>query len=208
MRGDRVAGILLAAGAATRFGADKLSADVGGRTLLQRSAAEMLAAGLDPVLAVVRPGAAPPVPDRVTPVANGRWRVGIATSIQTGLTALGDEPSIRAAVIAPADQPWCRSDVYRRLLDAFRASGRDVVVAAFDGAMRNPVLLARAQWSLADEIDGDVGLSAVVRTISPLAVECSDIGSVDDIDTPADLVRARRMAVGPSDGPDTDMVAR
>ena len=198
----------MAAGAATRFGADKLSADVGGRTLLQRSAAEMLAAGLDPVLAVVRPGAAPPVPGQVTTVANGRWRDGIASSIQTGLTALAGEPSIRAAVVAPADQPWCRSDVYRRLLVAFRASGPDVIVAAFDGAMRNPVLLARARWSLADQIDGDVGLSWVVRAMSPLTVECSDIGSVDDIDTPADLARARRTAVDPFDGPGADMVAR
>jgi CTP:molybdopterin cytidylyltransferase MocA len=208
MPGERVAGILLAAGAATRFGADKLSADVGGRTLLQRSAAEMLAAGLDPVLVVVRPGAAPPLPSQVTTVANTRWREGISASIQAGVTALADAPSIRAAVLAPADQPWCRSDVYRRLIDALRASGRDVIVAAFDGAMRNPVLLARAQWSLADEIDGDVGLSAVVRTMSPLTVECSDIGSVDDIDTPADLVRARRTAVDPFDGPGADMVAR
>lgn len=208
MRGERVAGILLAAGGAARFGADKLAIDLGGRTLLQRSAAEMLAAGLDPVLAVVRPGAALPVPAQVVTVANYRWHDGIATSIQTGFDALGEQPSVRAAVVAPADQPWCRAEVYRRLLDAFQSSGRDLIVAAFDGAMRNPVLLARAQWSLADEIDGDVGLSAVVRTMSPLAVECSDIGSVDDIDTPADLVRARRTAVDSFDGPDTDMVAR
>lgn len=192
MLDDRVAGILLAAGGATRFGSDKLAADLGGRTLLQWSATAMLDAGLDPVLAVIQPGVAHTVPERVTPVVNDRWRGGIATSVQTGLAALDSEPAVCAAVIAPADQPWCRAQVYRRLLDAFRCSGRGVVVATFDGAMRNPVLLARSKWPLAELITGDNGLSAVVRGLKPLTVECADVGSVIDIDTPADLARARR----------------
>jgi len=191
MPDDRVAGILLAAGGATRFGSDKLAAHWEGRTLLQWSATAMLDACLDPVLAVVQPGLAPPVPERVTAVVNERWRRGIATSVHAGLAALGHDPGVCAAVIAPADQPWCRADVYRRLLESFRSSGRCVVVATFDGAMRNPVLLARNQWTLADRIEGDTGLSAVVRGLRPLAVECGDVGSVVDVDTPADLARGR-----------------
>jgi len=198
MPGDRVAGILLAAGGATRFGSDKLAADLGGRTLLQWSATAMLDAGLDPVLAVVRPGIAPPLPPRVTPVLNEQWHDGIATSVRAGLAALRSEKAVGAAVVAPADQPWCGSEVYRRLLDAFRASDRKVVIATFDGAMRNPVLLARGQWMLADQITGDIGLSALVRGLGPLAVECGDVGSVVDVDTPADLARAR--AVQPRTG--------
>jgi CTP:molybdopterin cytidylyltransferase MocA len=190
MPDDHVAGILLAAGGATRFGSDKLAADWGGRTLLQFSATAMLDAGLDPVLAVIQPGIAPAVPEGVTTVVNERWRDGIATSVQTGLAALGREMMVGAAVIAPADQPWCRAEVYRRLLDSFRSSDRNVLIATFDGAMRNPVLLARGQWRLAEQIGGDTGLSAVVRGLRPLEVECGDVGSVADVDIPADLARA------------------
>ena len=199
MPADRVAGILLAAGGATRFGSDKLAADWEGRTLLQWSATAMLDAGLDPVLAVIQPGPAPSVPGRVTPVINEQWRVGIATSVRTGLAALGDELSVCAAVIAPADQPWCGPDVYRRLLACFQSSDRKIVVATFDGAMRNPVLLARSQWALAAKIEGDTGLSAVVRELRPLAVECGDLGSILDIDTPADLARAAAEPPRPGD---------
>ncbi len=188
---DPVAGILLAAGAASRFGADKLAADWGGRSLLEHAAEAMLAAGLAPVLAVVRHGSDAPLPEGVRAVANSRWRDGMATSVQAGLGALDGDPEVSAAVIAPADQPWCGSEVYRRLVDAFRTSGAGVVVAAFDGAMRNPVLLARQQWRLADRIAGDSGLAAVVRARSPVTVECADAGSVADIDTVADLERAR-----------------
>lgn len=198
MPGDRIAGVLLAAGGATRFGSDKLAADWEGRTLLQWSVNAMVEAGLDPVLAVVRPGIAPPLLPRVTAVLNEQWHDGIATSVRAGLAALRSETAVGAAVVAPADQPWCGPEVYRRLLDAFRASGRSVVIATFDGAMRNPVLLARGQWTLADQITGDIGLSAVVRGLRPLAVECGDVGSAVDVDTPADLARAR--AVPPTTG--------
>jgi CTP:molybdopterin cytidylyltransferase MocA len=195
MPGDRVAGVLLAAGAATRFGADKLAADWNGRTVLQWSTTAMLDAGLDPVLVVVQPGDARPLPERVRTVANHRWSAGISTSVQTGLAALAGDAGVCAALIAPADQPQCGAPVYRRLLDAFRECGRGVVVATFAGAVRNPVLLARGQWRLAEEIHGDIGLSAVVQRHRPLEVECADIGSVADIDTPDDLARLRRSEV-------------
>lgn len=191
MSGERIAAVLLAAGGAARFGANKLAADWGGRTLLETSAWAMLDAGLDPVVAVVQPGVAPTFPDCVRAVVNHHWRAGIATSVRAGLAALAGEPTVGAAVIAPADQPWCGPEVYRRLMDSFRSSGRSILVATFGGAVRNPVLLARDQWPLADRIEGDTGLSAVVRRRTSLTVECGDVGSVADIDTPADLARAR-----------------
>lgn len=191
MPGDRVAGILLAAGGSTRFGSDKLAADWGGQTLLQRSATAMRDAGLGPVLAVIQPGSARPLPAWVTPVVNPQWRGGMSTSVRTGLSALGSDLTVCAALIAPADQPCCGPDVYRRLLDSYRSAERSIAVATFGGALRNPVLLARSQWSLAERIEGDTGLSAVVRGLTPLEVECGDIGSVIDIDTPADLSGVR-----------------
>jgi len=48
--------LLLAAGAARRFGSDKLTADLGGEPLVVRAARNLLAAGL-PVLCVVRDAA-------------------------------------------------------------------------------------------------------------------------------------------------------
>ncbi|MBU3749501.1 MAG: nucleotidyltransferase family protein [Mycobacterium sp.] len=190
MPAERIGGVLLAAGAGKRFGADKLAAELHGETLLQRAAAGMLDAGLDPVIAVVAPGAARPVPDRVTAVVNERAGDGIAGSVAAGLNALHTTPGVVAAVVAPADQPWCGAAVYRRLVAAHQRTGRAVIVATFSGALRNPVLLAREHWRLSEGLTGDVGLSAVVRTLSPLRVECADIGSVADVDTPADLAEA------------------
>lgn len=189
MPGERIAGVLLAAGAGVRFGGDKLAAEWRGQTLLQGACTAMLDAGLEPVLAVIQPGVERPLPTGVTPVCNDVWHTGMASSVRAGLAALRDNPDVRAAVIAPADQPWCGAPVYRRVVDAYLGSGHEVVVAGFDGAMRNPVLLARTQWDLAERIGGDVGLSAVVRSLPPLTVECADVGSITDIDSPVDLER-------------------
>lgn len=193
MTGNAIAGVLLAAGAGSRFGSDKLGATLNGETLLRHSALAMLDAGLAPVLAVRRPGSAQPLPEPVEPVINHRWRSGMASSVQAGLAALARRTQVRGAVIAPADQPRCGSAVYLRLVETFRNTGHAIVVAAFNGEMRNPVLLARDQWGLAEAIDGDTGLSAVVRSLEPMTVECADIGSVDDVDTVADLAKMRRV---------------
>lgn len=192
MLADGVAGILLAAGGSTRFGGDKLSADLFGRTVLQRSVSAMLDAGLAPVVVVVQPDAGVQLPEGAVAIGNPHWLSGIASSIQAGIRAARADDSADAVVVAPADQPRCGPAVYRRLLDAYRADGTRPVVAAYDGALRNPVLLPRDRWRIVDDLRGDSGLSQVVRDSAALALECADVGSVDDVDTPEDLARVRR----------------
>jgi CTP:molybdopterin cytidylyltransferase MocA len=69
-------------------------------------------------------------------------------------------------------------------------------VATYGGAPRNPVLLPAATWAqVAASAVGDQGARAWLRAhpgqISEVA--CDDVGSADDIDTPADL---RRFTTG------------
>ncbi len=142
MPAERIGGVLLAAGAGTRYGADKLAVVLNGETMLWLAAAAMLGAGLDPVVAVVAAGSDRPVPDRVRTVVNERSLEGIATSVRAGLTALRNTPEIAAAVIAPADQPWCGEPVYRRIVDTYRHPRRRRLFrgcagpVAADGGMR------------------------------------------------------------------------
>src|SRR3989440_11040852 len=51
--GERVAGVVLAAGLSSRMGENKMLIEVGGRTLVRRAVETALSAGLDPVLVVV-----------------------------------------------------------------------------------------------------------------------------------------------------------
>jgi nicotine blue oxidoreductase len=188
----RVAGILLAAGGGSRLGRPKALVEFGGQTLAARGVDLLRAGGADPIVVVT--GAAPVGLPGVRIVHNPDWRTGMGSSLITGLSALRETPpdSCRAAVIALADQPLVGAESVRRLIAA-HASGATVVVAAYDGRPRNPVLIDRTHW---DEVlattTGDAGARPFLRGHPELvvAVECADTGRPDDIDTPEDLSRA------------------
>jgi CTP:molybdopterin cytidylyltransferase MocA len=185
---------LLAAGDGSRLGQPKALIELAGQSLASRGAAILREGGADPVL-VVTGAAAVSVPDAVV-VPNPRWRTGMGSSMAAGLRAVPDDCA--AAVLALADQPLVGPAAVQRLISTF-AGGASVVVAAYDGQPRNPVLLAREHWAQAIELAaGDVGARPFLRAHPGLVtlVECGDTGQPDDIDTPDDLERIGRLIAG------------
>jgi CTP:molybdopterin cytidylyltransferase MocA len=184
---NRVAGVLLAAGEGKRLGTPKALVELGGRRLVDRGADLLRDSGTAPVVVVT--GAAPVTVPDVVLVPNPDWRTGMGSSLAVGLRALPGECT--AAVIALVDQPLIGAGVVRRLVAAHQA-GAELVVAAYHGRPRNPVLLARRHWTgVIAAADGDTGARPYLRANPALVtlVECADIGSPDDVDTPEDLAR-------------------
>jgi CTP:molybdopterin cytidylyltransferase MocA len=182
-----VAGILLAAGAGSRLGRPKALIAIGGLSLAARGVALLRDGGADPVI-VVTGAAAVDLPGVII-VHNPRWATGMGSSLAAGLATVPDDRD--AVVVALADQPLVGAQAVRRLIAAYRA-GASVVVAAYDGRPRNPVLLGREHWAeVTRRAVGDAGARAFLRARTDLVtlVECGDTGSPDDIDTSADLDR-------------------
>jgi nicotine blue oxidoreductase len=193
--GNRVAGVLLAAGEGKRLGRPKALVELGGRRLVDRGADLLREGGTAPVLVVT--GAVPVTVPGVTVVPNPDWRTGMGSSLAAGLRALPGDCA--AAVIALVDQPLIGPEVVRRLLAAHRA-GAELAVAA-DGGARNPVLLARGHWAgVLAAAEGDAGARPYLRAHPRLVtlVECADIGRPDDVDTPEDLARVGALLAGPA----------
>jgi CTP:molybdopterin cytidylyltransferase MocA len=204
-----VAGVLLAAGEGSRFGQPKALVELNGQTLAERGVGLLRAGGADPILVVS--GAVPLELDGTLTVDNPQWRTGMGSSLRAALQALtearrgpdiGPEmgPDIGAVVVALADQPLVGAEAVARLLAAYRG-GASVVVAAYDGQPRNPVLLAREHWpEVIATATGDQGARTFLRTRPELVtlVECSDTGRPDDIDTPADLARITANPTNPA----------
>jgi CTP:molybdopterin cytidylyltransferase MocA len=192
-----VAGILLAAGEGSRLGQPKALVDVAGQPLVTRGVELLRAGGAAPVIVVT--GAAAVDLSGVITVHNPRWRTGMGSSLAAGLATVPD--SCTAAVIALVDQPLVGTESVSRLIAAHRA-GAGVVVAAYSGRPRNPVLLARQHWPEVIELaTGDSGARQFLRARPDLVtlVECGDTGRPDDIDTPADLTRIARQVAGEAD---------
>ncbi|HEU5419978.1 MAG TPA: nucleotidyltransferase family protein [Streptosporangiaceae bacterium] len=190
-----VAGILLAAGEGSRLGRPKALVDVAGQPLAARGVELLRAGGAAPVIVVT--GAADVDLAGVITVHNPRWRTGMGSSLAAGLATVPD--SCTAAVIALVDQPLVGAESVSRLIAAHRG-GAGVVVAAYSGQPRNPVLLGRQHWAEVTELAvGDAGARRFLRAHPDLVtlVECGDTGRPDDIDTRADLTRiARQLTEG------------
>src|SRR5215813_7224347 len=186
-RPDAVAGILLAAGSGSRLGRPKAAVEIDGETLASRGIAVLRAGGAEPAV-LVTGAVAVTVPGALA-VHNPDWATGMGSSLVAGLSAV--PAGCGAAVIALADQPLVGPDAVARLIAAWR-DGASVAVAAYDGAPRNPVLIARAHWPAVIALaTGDAGARPFLRAHTELVtlVECGDTGQPDDIDTPADLDR-------------------
>ncbi|HTS98416.1 MAG TPA: nucleotidyltransferase family protein [Streptosporangiaceae bacterium] len=194
-----VAGILLAAGEGRRLGQPKALVEIGGEPLARRGVALLRAGGAAPVV-VVTGAVAVDLPG-VLAVHNPHWRSGMGSSLAAGLATVPD--GCAAAVIALVDQPLIGPEAVRRLIAA-HAAGASVAVAAYQGAPRNPVLLAREHW--ADVIamaTGDAGARPFLRARPDLVtlVECGDTGTPDDLDTRADLDRLAGLVRPRGDAP-------
>jgi nicotine blue oxidoreductase len=203
------AGVLLAAGAGSRFGGPKALASLGGEPLLARAARTLLAAGCRPVVVVL--GAAASEVRRTVDLSgvevtvNDGWEQGISTSLRAGLEALrGRAP---AAVVALADQPLVTPEVVRRLVAAWRPGGAEAVVACYGGAWQNPVLFDASVWDeVAASVHGDEGAKVWLRANPErvVGVECGDAGSAADVDLPGDLRRVGERAARGGLGPDAE----
>lgn len=186
-----VGGLLLAAGAGRRFGQPKALVGFHGELLVERGIASLRAGGCAPVHVVLGASmlevlAQADLSGAVT-VSNPAWDSGLSSSLRTGLASIPVD--VVAVVVALVDQPLIGPDVVRRLVSAFD-DGAQVAVASYGGKRRNPVLLARTVWdAVAEASHGDVGAKAYLCRHPEVItdVDCTDIASDADIDTPDDL---------------------
>jgi CTP:molybdopterin cytidylyltransferase MocA len=182
-----IGGLVLAAGAGTRFGGGKQLADLDGRPLLEHSLRAMTASPVGRVV-VVLGAAAEEVIERVDlhgaePVVCGAWRDGQSASLARGLEELAD---CEAVVVTLGDQPRMSPDAIRRVISARRA-GAAAVRATYRGGPGHPVLLERELFERMRDVTGDHGARNLLLSVPTREVPCEDLGGGEDVDTPAQL---------------------
>lgn len=194
MTGGRHA-IVLAAGAASRFGGGKLVALWRGEPLIRWSVRAALATAVDGVVLVVGSGAAEvwtalgPIDDvRLTIVEAPLWSEGLSASLRTGLAAL--PPDAVAAAVFLGDMPAVSPLLADRLLDAVVAGAPAARLLSPLGPAHPTAFAARLFPKLA-QVAGDQGGREVLRSLGDQVafIASDDPGAVFDIDHPADLSR-------------------
>ena len=161
---SQVAGVVLAAGAATRFGSPKQA------LFLPRVLDSLAASSVDEIVVVA---GAHPLETDARVVRCSDWERGPGASLRCGLEAI----EAQAAIVVLADGPNLDPRAVDRVVAAWRKGAGAVLAATYDGVNRShPVLIARSQWR---EIP-DEG----ARALTPTLVSCEDLTAPGDVDTP------------------------
>ena len=189
---QQLAGIVLAAGAASRFGGPKQVALLGGVSLVTRAA--RLALPYCPAGVVVVTGAyagevhasLAGLPVRMA--HNADWATGMAASIRCGLAAL--PAGVSACLIMLCDQTAVDEQDLRRLVEAWLAAPECVAAAQYAGTLGVPAIFPPACWPGLRTLSGDQGARALIASL-PAVTTVSIPHAARDIDTPADLRELR-----------------
>lgn len=182
----RTLGVLLAAGAGSRFveKSHKLLALLRGQPVIAHSLAAVRSAGLDDVVVITGAVDLGALLDGVTALHNPLWATGQRSSVISALT-YARAHSFDAVVIGLADQPFIEPSTWQ----AVAGCDAPIAVATYDGVRGNPVRLDSSVWDLFVETDGDpdAGARTLMHLHPELVREVACKGISADIDTTEDL---------------------
>lgn len=178
--------LVLAAGSATRFGSDKLSAPLEGEPLLFHAIRAARAAPVSRAIVVARPGletgnwrSAPPVD--VVRVASS----ALSDSLKAGIAAA---EGADGAFVFLGDMPRVPHGEAARLA---RLIGKAyAALPRYDGRPGHPVLLSARAFADMAELSGDEGAGRLLRCRDDVVFDdCADPAIHIDVDRPEDLAR-------------------
>jgi molybdenum cofactor cytidylyltransferase len=186
--------IVLAAGAATRFGSAKQLVRIGDRPLLSLiagRAAEVVGHALIVVLGAQAAELSPLL--RHSPgsvVINRDWREGLASSIRAGIARL--PPSCSGAMLVLADQAGVTAEDLRRLAGAWRRNPLGVAAALYGATVGVPAIFPQHLFGELSQLRGDSGARALLKRHADRLVKVPMASAAFDLDTPDDLLELNR----------------
>lgn len=192
----RVAAVILAAGASTRMGRNKLMLPVDGQPMVRRTVQRAVDAGLAPVVVVLGHE-----PDRVREALAGLDVTFAVSPDPTGPTSASLHAGIRAldegataTLVLLADMVHITTAMMRALVESSAANDAPLEVSRYGDVLAPPLLFRRALWPELLAWHGEGCGKAVVRAHQAEAsLHDWPEAALQDIDTPDDYdaLRAR-----------------
>lgn len=186
--GNAYCAILLAAGRAQRFGADKLMHPLAGRPMACVSAATLQQV-LPDTLAVTRPDQQALIEQLaaqgVAAITLGETNSGMGMSIAAGVAARADA---KGWLVALADMPFIQPATIARVLAALQ-NGSPIAAPVYQGQRGHPVGFSAAFGEALRALRSDAGARELLQRHAAeiTLIACDDAGILADIDTPSDL---------------------
>jgi len=201
---EPIAGIILAAGQAQRFGQPKQLLDWRGEPFVRVVAKTALEAGLSPVVVVTGAyhdqlaAALQDLP--VSIVHNAEWQNGQASSIRAGIKTLTPSPSplkgegnSGGAIFLLADQPQVTPTILHALVAEHTVTLAPVIAPMVIDRRANPVLFDRVTFADLMELEGDVGGRGIFSKYKIDYLPWHDDALLLDVDTPEHYQRLKDL---------------
>lgn len=186
--------IVLAAGAATRFGCAKQLVRIDDRPLLSLIVARVVEVVGHAAIVVLGARAAELSPllrhSSASVVINRDWHEGLASSIRAGLARL--PPSCAAVMLVLADQARVTAEDLRRLAGAWRRQALCVAAAQYGATVGVPAIFPQHLFGELSELQGDTGARMLLKRHADHLVRVPMPSAAFDLDTPADLLELNR----------------
>lgn len=185
--------VVLAAGNARRFGKNKLTAALDGRSLILRALETVPEDSFDSVAVVTQ---YPEVMHlagefHFSAILNDQPELGLSHSVHLGLTTLRDCDGVCFQV---SDQPLLRRESVAALVKFWRESPDQIAALGHDGVRGNPCIFPAEFFPELMALTGDVGGAAVVRQhedrLRILEVPADELW---DVDTPEALAKLDKI---------------
>ncbi|MCD4720195.1 MAG: nucleotidyltransferase family protein [Desulfobacula sp.] len=187
---QKIAGVILAAGSASRMGKTKQLLPFGKNTLLGQVVQNAGESTLHEIIVVL--GHCADEIEKVIDfsgakvVRNTAYSKGQSTSLIKGLENVSS--ICDAAIFLLGDQPLVTAAIINRLIDAFETSNTPIVIPYCNGKRGNPVIIATSLFYRLKSLSGDTGPRVLFDEFkdSILKVSVPDEAILIDVDTKDD----------------------
>lgn len=180
-------GLILAAGESKRMGFPKMLLTFNGRTMIENVIGNVTRSDIDNTMVVL--GA-----DRDTlielvgksPVKycyNDNYKEGMLSSVKCGFRNLPSD--FEAVLVFQGDQPLIFPKAINTVIEAYRYSGKGIVIPVYKNKRGHPLLIDRKYRNEIEKLDAHEGLRSLAYQFSDdvLEVETDDSGILRDFDT-------------------------
>jgi molybdenum cofactor cytidylyltransferase len=201
MKVKPTAGIILAAGASTRFGEPKQLLRLKDKCLLEWVLDAALKSELNKIVLVLGYahqkilhvlGEKLQHPKLLVAI-NPQYEKGQSLSLQTGLSKVKED--CPAVMFLLGDQPMLDTATINVLLERFWADEKEICVPIYGGKRKTPTIFRRRLYTQLMDIKGDMGARQLIddNPDQVLAIEIEDPISFFDVDTRQDFQSLKKM---------------
>jgi molybdenum cofactor cytidylyltransferase len=169
---ERIAIIILGAGASKRLNEPKQLLLFRGKTLIENAIENALNSNLGPVFVVLGCSAdliskkLKSYKGKITIVNNPEWEDGVGSSIRVGLKEVEKrDPRTYGVLITLVDQPLIDTSHLVKMIRSHFTFGKKIIASGYGGSFGVPAFFHKSFFNFVEKLDGDQGAKTIISKL-------------------------------------------